>query len=390
MKKIIAIITVFIFVLNFSFSFAQDEVDINAKAVLLMEEKSGKILFSKNIKEKFPPASITKLMTYLMTMEALGKVSMDDGVFISEHAAKERGASYKLKPGEILTLGELVKAMMIVSANDASMAIAEYIGGDEENFVKMMNQKAKALGMNSTHFVNPNGMPEKEAGNKMSAHDIAILSKYLIEHYKEELLTLTDQEFYENPERNFYKENTNGLLKIIPQVDGLKTGYTNEAGWCLTSTMIVKKENENEQDFRLIGVVLGTENEWSRVHESKKLLEYGKTNFVNKKIVKSKEMIQEINLWGTKKMPIQLLAKKDVLAFGLKEGLEKGREVTLLDTMPFPIHKGQKLGELKLTLYDDKVIQVDLVSDRDVKKIPFGVLITKFWNILSSVFSSIL
>ncbi|TCO71067.1 D-alanyl-D-alanine carboxypeptidase family protein [Marinisporobacter balticus] len=390
MKKIITIITVFIFILNFSFSFAQDEVAINANAVLLMEEKSGEILFCKSIKKKFPPASITKLMTYLVTMEAIGKVSMDDDVFISEKAVNERGVSYKLKQGETIKLGELVKVMMIVSANDAAMAIAEYVGGDEGNFVKMMNESAKALGMNNTHFVNPNGMPEKEVGNEMSAHDIAILAKYLINHYKEELLVLTDQEFYENPERNFYKQNTNGLLKIIPEVDGLKTGYTDEAGWCLASTMLVKKKNENEQDFRLISVVLGTESEWSRVKESKKLLEYGAMNFANQKIVKSKEMVQEINLWGAKKLPIQLLAKKDLWAFGLKEEIEKGRVVSLLDTMPYPIDKGQKLGELNITLYNEKIIQVDLISDRDVKKIPFWVLITKFWKVVASVFSSIL
>lgn len=390
MKKIISIITVCIFVLNFSLSFAQDGLDINAKAVLLMEEESGEILFSKNIDEKFAPASITKLMTYLITMEAVGKVSMDDGVFISEKADNERGSSYKLKAGEVIKLGELVKAMMIVSANDAAMAIAEHVGGDEQTFVKMMNEKAKVLGMKNTHFVNPNGMPEKEDGNLMSAHDISILSKYLIDNYKKELLTLTDQEIYENPKRNFYKENTNGLLKIIPEVDGLKTGYTDQAGWCLTSTMIVKKKNENEKDFRLISVVLGTENELSRVKESKKVLEYGVSNFQNKRIIKSKEMVQSINLWGAKKLPIELLANEDLWAFGLKKGLEKGREVSLLDTMPFPIKKGQKLGELKVTLYNDKVIKVDLISDRDVDKIPFWVIITKFWKIIPSVFSSII
>jgi D-alanyl-D-alanine carboxypeptidase len=259
-----------------------------------------------------------------------------------------------------------------------------------EDFVKMMNEKANRLGMVATHFVNPNGMPEVGEGNRMSARDIGILAKYIIRNYKEEILPLTDQEFYQNPERNFYKKSTNGLLKVIPNVDGLKTGYTSEAGFCLTSTMNVNKQSEDEKDFRLISVILGTKSDWSRVRESEKLLNYGMDNFIKKRIIKVEEPIEEINLWEAKELPIKLLAKENVWGFGEKNKIEKGREVALLEDMPFPIVKGQKLGEMKVTLYNDKVITMDLISDRDVKKIPFKVFIKNFWSVVGSLISNVM
>ncbi|QZY54974.1 D-alanyl-D-alanine carboxypeptidase family protein [Crassaminicella profunda] len=392
MRRYIAIIITCILLLASPSSFADAKVKVNARAALLMEETSGEILFSKNVEERFAPASITKLMTYLVAIEAVekGKVSMNDLVTISDRAANEKGASYRLKAGETIKLSELMEAMMIVSANDAAFAIAEHVGSSMESFVKMMNAKAKELGMVNTNFVNPNGMPEKGEGNMMTAKDIGILAKYIIQHHKEELLPLTDQEFYQNPERNFYKKSTNGLLKIIPEVDGLKTGYTSEAGFCLTSTMNVKKKDENEQDFRLISVVLGTKSDWNRVHESERLLNYGVANFMKKRIINVEEPIQEIKLWGAKELPIELLAKENAWAFGQKNAIEKSREISLLDTMPFPVVKGQKLGEVKVTLYNDKVITMDLISDRDVKKIPFKVFIKKFWSIFSSLIANIM
>ncbi|MCT4620923.1 MAG: D-alanyl-D-alanine carboxypeptidase [Marinisporobacter sp.] len=392
MKRITVIIITFILLLNSPISFADTKVNVNARAALLIEETSGEVLFSKNVKERFAPASITKLMTYLVAIEAVekGKVSLEDIVTISDQAANEKGASYRLKAGEKIKLRELIETMMIVSANDAAFAIAEHVGVSMENFVRMMNEKAKELGMVDTHFVNPNGMPEVGEGNRMSAKDIGILAKYIIQHHKEEILPLTDQEFYQNSKRNFYKKSTNGLLKVIPNVDGLKTGYTSEAGFCLTSTMNVNKESEDEKDFRLISVILGTKSDWSRVRESEKLLNYGMDNFIKKRIIKVKEPIEEINLWESKELPIKLLAKENAWGFGEKDKIEKGREVALLEEMPFPIVKGQKLGEVKVTLYNDKVITMDLISDRDVKKIPFKVFIKNFWSVLGSLISNVM
>ncbi|WP_053955417.1 D-alanyl-D-alanine carboxypeptidase family protein [Inediibacterium massiliense] len=388
MKKITALICAMILAANISFSYGQD-IEIKGKAALLMEEETGKILYEKNIKEVFPPASITKLMTYLVTMDEIqkGKISLEDEVIISERASKERGASYHLVSFEKIKLKELIEVMMIVSANDAAFAISEHVGGSMENFVNMMNQKAKDIGLEDTHFDNPNGMPQKDGGNLMTAKDIASLGKYIIDHHKE-ILSLTDQEFYENPMRDFYKENTNKLLKIIPQVDGLKTGYTDAAGYCLASSMQVHKNSEDEKDFRLIAVVLGTDSEEARFRESKKLLEYGSEGFVKKRIVKKNEKIKTIHLWGEKKLPITLLAKEDIWTLGPKEKIGKNREILLVKKMPYPISKGQKIGELKVTTYDGKMIKTDLVSDRDIRKLSFKLFITNFFHIFASVFSN--
>ncbi|WP_129596667.1 D-alanyl-D-alanine carboxypeptidase family protein [Anaerophilus nitritogenes] len=389
MKKIIVLVFIMVLVANMSISYGQD-IDIKGKAALLMDEETGKILYEKNIKEVFPPASITKLMTYLVTMDEIqkGKISLEDEVIISERAARERGATYHLVSGEKIKLKDLIEVMMIISANDAAFAISEHIGGSMEDFVYMMNEKAKEIGLNDTHFYNPNGMPQKNGDNLMTAKDIAFLAKHIIDHHKE-VLTLTDQEFYENPMRNFYKENTNKLLKIIPQVDGLKTGYTDAAGYCLASSMKVNKNSEDEKDFRLIAVVLGTDSEEARFKESKKLLEYGSEGFVKKRIVKKHEKIKTIHLWKEKTLPINILAKEDIWTLGPKENIEKSREILLVEKMPYPISKGQKIGELKIDTYDGKIIKTDLLSDKDIRKLPFKIFITNFFHIFASIFSSI-
>lgn len=394
MKRLISIgiVVVLIITLTFENIYAQNRINMEAKAALLMEAESGEIIFQKNIMKQLPPASITKMMTYLLAMEAVkaGEVTMEDEVLISSRAAKEKGASYELQEGERVKLGELIEAMMIISANDAAWAIAEYIGGDVENFVRKMNGKAGELGLEKSYFVNPNGMPEPEEGNLMTAMDIAVLTKYLMDHYKKQLLPLTDREFFENLTRHFYKENTNGLLKVIPEVDGLKTGYTDEAGYCLVSTMKVKKKAEDEQDFRLISVVLGTVDEYKRVAESQKLLEYGYTHYAKKRIFSAGEKVGQMNLWNIKELPIELKVKEDVWAVGPKKGLVKNHVLSILPKISVPIDKGEKLGELKITLYNDRVITTDVVSDRAVKEIPFSIYIKRFWMILQGCFSNLL
>ncbi|WZL73262.1 D-alanyl-D-alanine carboxypeptidase [Clostridiaceae bacterium 35-E11] len=394
MKRLIsvAIIIVLMIVLAFENTYAQDEINLEAKAALLMEAGSGEVILEKNIHQQLPPASITKMMTYLIAMEAVktGKVTMEDEVRISSRAAKEKGASYKLREGEKIKLGELIEVMMIVSANDAAWAIAEHVGGNVENFVQKMNEKAEELGMTKSYFVNPNGMPEPKEGNLMTARDIAVLTKYIIDYYEKNVLPLTDKGFFQNPIRNFYKENTNGLLKVLPEVDGLKTGYTDEAGYCLVSTMKVKKKEVDEQDFRLISVVLGTADEQKRVVESQKLLSYGYTHYTKRRILAAEEKVGQMNLWKIKELPMELKAKEDAWAVGPKKRLVKSRELILLPKISVPVAKGDKLGELKITLYNDRVITVDVVSDRDIKEISFSIYMKRFWMILQSLFANVI
>ncbi|MBF8982822.1 D-alanyl-D-alanine carboxypeptidase [Lutibacter sp. B2] len=385
-KSVLFIVIILIF--NICNVYAKEDLKVDAKAVLLMEEESGEIVYEKNVDESYPPASITKLMTYLIAMEDItkGRLGLDDLVVISKKASNERGATYYLRENETMKLRDLIEAMMIVSSNDAAMAIAEYVGEDEEKFVASMNQKAKEIGMTNTHFENPNGMPEEGKGNRMSARDIATLARYLLKNYKMEMLPLTNTEKFINTKRRFEKETTNHLLKMIPEVDGLKTGYTDEAGYCLASTMSVAGQDTN---FRLISVVLGTESDGMRVRESKKVLEYGKNNYVKEKILDQDEMIDEMNLFKINDLPINLLPKKDLYIFGPKEGIVKKKEISLLKKRTLRVKKGEKLGSVAITLYNDEVVHMDLVSDRDINDVSVGVFIRNYKFIFAGVLSSL-
>ena len=385
-KSVLIIVIILIF--NICNVYAQEDLKVDAKAVLLMEAESGEIIYEKNVDYPYPPASITKLMTYLIAMEDIkkGKLGLDDIVVISKKASDERGATYYLRENENMKLRELIEAMMIASANDAAMAIAEYVGEDEEKFVARMNQKAQEIGMKNTHFENPNGMPEEGKGNRMSASDIATLARCLLKNYKMEMLPLTNTQKFINTKRRFEKENTNHLLKSIPEVDGLKTGYTDEAGYCLASTMNVAGQDAN---FRLISVVLGTESDRMRVRESKKVLEYGKNNYAKEKILDQDESIAEMNLFNIKDLPINLLPKKDLYSFGPKEGIVKKKEISLLKKRTLRVKKGEKLGSVIITLYNDEVVHMDLVSDRDIKNVPAGVFIRNYKSIFAGVLSSL-
>jgi D-alanyl-D-alanine carboxypeptidase len=369
--------------------YAVEPGEIQSKAAILIEAETGQILYSKSTENQLPLASITKLMTYLLAMEAVdsGQISLEDQVKISPRAANEKGSSYYLKAGEEISLRELMEVALIVSANDATFAIAEHVGTTAEDFVVRMNEKAIALGMTSTHFLNPNGMPMAEGANVSSAQDIMILSRYLIETYGDRILPVTDKSFHENPKRSFYKENTNKLLKLIPEVDGLKTGYTQGAGYCIASTMMVKAKNENEQDFRVIAVTLGAATEAQRNEDVQNLLIYGHETYGKQRIVKAGERVAEAYQWGMKELPIQLLAQEDTMIFGPREDLVKNQEVRMMPNYSFFIREGKKLGELHITLYDDRIVVVDLVAEKDMVTLPIGMIIGKGWqNMVSYVY----
>ncbi len=365
------------------YAYGEDDIGLYAKATILIDQKSGRILYEKNANEERPFASLTKMMTFLLALEAIenNRVSKNDMVKISDKAAKTGGSSYKLRKNEEVEFIELVKALMIVSGNDAAVAIAEHVGGDVKDFVKMMNDKAKSIGISHTFFINPHGLPvydmkgdlSRPKENISSAKELALLSKYLLDHYREEVLSITSMKTYCNDKRNFIRSNTNRLLYIIPQVDGLKTGYSGQAGYCLAFTMNVAGDKEDEGDFRLIGITLGARNSSDRTKVSKKLLEYGKNNFIKKRIVKQHDLISTIHLWDMDNLPIHLKAKNDLWVLkGKKETLDK--KVILTD-LSYPIKKGEKIGELKFMGKNKEVIgNVDLVSDTEIKWVPLHIL----------------
>src|SRR5699024_10247519 len=229
------------------------EIEITAQSSVLIDASTGEILFENNKDEKLPPASITKVMTMLLTMEAIneGKITLEDQVTISEHASQMGGTQLYLEPGELRTVEELLMGVSVESANDASVALGEHIGGTHEAFVKLMNDRAKELGMENSQFRNTNGLPEE--GHYSTAYDIALMSRELVKYPKvHQYLTIwmTDVTVGKNNDQVRTLANTNKLLRTYDGLDGIKTGYTSEAKHCLSAT--AKKGN-----LRLISVVLG-------------------------------------------------------------------------------------------------------------------------------------
>lgn len=216
---------------------SKSELADEAKSAVLIERDTGAVLYDKNSHERLPPASMTKIMTMILIMEAIqeGRLHWNDKVRASEKAASMGGSQVFLEPGEEMTVKEMLKAIAVGSANDASIAMAEHIAGSEEEFVKMMNKKAKELGLKDTKFQNPTGLPAK--GHYSSAYDMALMAKELLKYPQITKYTgLYESYLRENTDKKFWLVNTNKLVKHYPGVDGLKTGFTNDAKYCLTAT----------------------------------------------------------------------------------------------------------------------------------------------------------
>ncbi len=284
-KKRLSIIIVFILCLNIiSYDFIKGEevtkeiaLDIESPSAVLMEAKSGKVLFEKNMNEKRFPASTTKIMTLLLIYEAVekGQISWEDKVVVSEHAAGMGGSQVFLEQNEEQTVLTMTKCIAVASANDASVAMAEHIAGSEEEFVKMMNEKAKQLGMKNTNFVNSSGLHDD--AHVTSAYDIALMSRELITRYPEvhKLTTIWQDNIIHKTRRGeeeFGLTNTNNLFKWYQGANGLKTGFTPESMYCLSGTA--------ERDgLSLISVVMGSKSKQTRNSEVAKMLNYGFANF---------------------------------------------------------------------------------------------------------------
>ncbi|WFD11660.1 D-alanyl-D-alanine carboxypeptidase family protein [Tepidibacter hydrothermalis] len=370
---------IIVFVLFTNVSNAQNyDMDKYIKASILINQESGTVLYEKNADQQMPCASLTKMMTLLVTLDSIknNKVSKNDIVEISSKAAKTRGSTYRLKTGEKVKLINLMKGIMVVSGNDAAVAISEHVGGDTKTFVSMMNKKAKEIGMNKTSYINPNGLPvygingdmKTPKENMSTARDLSLLAKYLIDNYKQDVLAITSIKTHTNYKRGFIGNNTNALLRIMPGVDGLKTGFTGRAGYCLASTMNIKSTNENNKDFRVISVVLGGQSSKKRTSASKELLEYAKNNFNKIRIVKKDTFIGKTYLYGESELEINLKTKEDLWV--VKKDKEKIERSIILDKLTYPINIGDKVGKINYYTQDGvNVASIDIVSDSEIKTI---------------------
>lgn len=338
------------------------ENEIEAKSALLMEPISGKILYEKNIDEKFAPASVTKVMTMLLAMEAIdsGKVSLEDKVTCSENAKKMGGSTMLLETGEVRTLEELLKGVAIASGNDAAVAIAEYLGGSEADFVEMMNNRASELGMKNTTFKNCNGLPAE--GHMSTARDIAIMSNELLKHPT--ILKYSGiymETISEGRKSPIELVNHNKLVRFFEGCDGLKTGYTSEAKYCISATA---KRN----GVRMLAVIMGAPSYKIRNRDAGILLNHGFSKYQGKKLVEEGEDVDTVYMGEKTERFFIAKACKDlevVVPKGANEELEKK---IVIDTLQSEYKEGDIVGKCEVYLDNEKVGEVEVYCDRNIEK----------------------
>ena len=366
LTRILILSLLFVFIIN-STTFAIIGIENQVSAYLLGDFETGEILEEYNINKPMEIASITKIMTYLVIMEEIqkGSISMEDKIRIDEDIAKIKGSSLKLEEGEIFTVKELLEGLMVVSANDAAYALTKHTAGTEGAFVRKMNEKAKELGLDTAIFSIPLDY-QREVQNLMSPKDIFTLSRYIIARFPE-VLTLTTIPEIEIPRRNYKEENTNPLLKEIEGIDGLKTGFTNKAGYCLVSTIKVSASDGEHEDFRFIGIVMGTESEQKRKEMSKELIQYGLDNY-------SKRIIADKNV------PIDIISKpksrnkdKEVYPVNnystlIKTGDSLDLDIQIDENIKLPLKELDKIGKVSIYKNGQKLDEIDLIVREDIKK----------------------
>ncbi|CAM3567302.1 D-alanyl-D-alanine carboxypeptidase family protein [Marinicrinis lubricantis] len=343
---------------------AQVDLAPNAKSAILIDADTGTVIYEKNPHEKLPPASITKVMSMLLIMEALdeGRIKLTDMVRTSEYAASMGGSQIFLEPGEEMSVNDMLKGIAMASGNDATVAMAEKIAGSEEMFVQMMNDKAKELGLKDTHFVNTNGLPAEE--HYSSAYDIAMMSRELLKH--EEIIQYTSkyQDYLRQDSDNpFWLVNTNKLVRFYPGADGLKTGFTSEAKFCLAAT--AKRNN-----FRIISVVMGEPNTKTRNAEVSQLFDYAFAHYDNVPIYKKGDVIGKLKIRKAELEEMELKADQHYSIL-TKKGQSPDQfthEIVLDPKLKAPIQKDQQIGELVVKNGDEIIKKFPIKSDQAIDK----------------------
>lgn len=344
--------------------------DTSAKAVLLMERETGAILYSENPDEELELASVTKVMTMLLTMEAVdsGRISLNDTVTTSAYAASMGGSQVFLEEGEQMTVDELLKAVAVASGNDAAVALAEYVSGSESAFVAEMNQRAQELGMNHTHFSNCNGLPAED--HYSSAHDIALMSRALLSH--DLIRDYTSIWMDSLRDGAFGLANTNKLLRTYPGTTGLKTGSTDAAGYCISASAM-------QDSMELIAVVLGSATSKERFESAKNLLNYGFARWT---------MVEAVADPVSPTVPVTLGKEESVsctVSGSLRLLVEKTKagtvttEYTLAENVTAPVEQGTKLGTLCIYVDGKAVKTLDVLAARTVERKTFRDLFGEMW-----------
>jgi D-alanyl-D-alanine carboxypeptidase (penicillin-binding protein 5/6) len=347
---------------------------LNAASAILMEYETGRVLYEQNADEQLPPASITKIMTLLLVMEAIhtGKLTGEETVTASERAAGMGGSQIYLKVGEQMCVRDLVKSVVIASANDAAAALAEHLCGSIEAFVDKMNEKAAALSMTNTHFENTNGLDDTTTEHYTSARDVAIMSRALIAY--PDILTYSSTWMDSVRDGAFGLTNTNRLVRFYPGATGLKTGSTSKAKFCISATAM-------RDGMHLIAVVMGSPTRDIRNEEAKKLLDYGFANYAV--YCEEEGGLAAITVKGgiTDSCQVKSLHFSALVDKGAKGKVRKA--VHMPDYIAAPIKEGEKIGTVAYYVDDQLIGETDIITCEKIDKISFGVV---FLRILKGCF----
>lgn len=354
------------------------EMEFKSRAALLMEYNSGKVIYSLNENERIFPASITKIMTLLLALESLhrGDISLQDEVPITQNAASMGGAQLFLSQGDVVDMESLLTGIAVGSANDATLAVAEYIAGSEKAFVEMMNMRAAELKMKNTNFVNPTGLHHAE--HFSSAFDIALMSRELLKHdlfFRWSTIWM-DENFLEGRIKSgkVYLSNTNRMIRTYRNSDGIKTGYTRESGHSIAASAM-------RNGTRFIAIVLGAPDKEIRYQEATALLNYAFANFTSISLKNEKEKVARLPVEKGNLAEVDIVTTEKV-SFLLKKGedADYNTKVELPSFLRAPLHAGEKVGEILVTRGDEVLKAVDLVAAQDVEKATFSQLLRRYFN----------
>lgn len=350
---------------------------LSATAYLLLDAETGKVLVEHNADEQLPPASLTKMMTsYIVSSEIhQGRLSESDMVTISVNAWSKGGSKMFVREGTEVSVEDLLRGVIIQSGNDASIALAEHVAGSEDAFVDIMNQKAALLGMTHTQFKNSTGWPAE--GHVTTARDLAILAQAVIQDFPEHYQLYREKYFSYN---GINQPNRNRLLFRDETVDGLKTGHTEEAGYCLVASA-------KRKDMRLIAVVMGTDSEDARASETQKLLSYGFRYYQTQPVYTAGDELRSVRVWAGRSDQVALGVAEDII-LTIPRGSQKALQAQMHidDTIKAPINKGQELGNLTIDLKDERLVDVALVAQEAVEQAGF---FARLWDNIKLFFAGL-
>lgn len=344
---------------------AVQAIETKAKNLILMDYDTGQYLYAKDAEKMIPPASMSKLMTVYMIFEKLkdGSLSLDDTFTVSENAWRKGGAASGsstmfLNIGEKVRVGDLIQGIIIQSGNDACIVAAENISGSEEDFARAMTDKAQKLGLHNSSFANATGWPHPD--QKMSVEDLAKLARIIIKDFPEYYYLFSERNYTHN---NIRQGNRNPLLYSMPEADGLKTGHTEEAGFCLAGSA-------KRGDRRLISIMSGLASNKERSEEAEKIMNWGFREFDNYKILKQGQKVAELPVWFGTEKNVDLLVNEDVLRTIKKNKASKVKMTAVYDKpVKAPVKQGDKLGFVRVEVPGAEMVEVPLIANKDIKKL---------------------